>query len=311
MAGARRRLALSRAGGQSPNLAYFPTVKKLSLLLLYLFVAAQSAVGAQKPATSAAGPVGGGTKTIQAGPPEKLNQAINVGRVKLKDGTTLKDVALVMFNADTVVLHSSDGDKVVPYELFPDDLQPVLTRARPAVKATVMVKGGYIDPAAQPRPADPTAPLAPPKQIYSGRISLPTGDKATAPLANIRVVAMRPADFAAYDRARQVAHGAEIAAAQQRLLAAGAANDRAGAAAAGAAALRAVYDSFSAPPVPALDMDTTAENGSFRLECDEPQIVIVARAAIASGSSTFHFVWAMPATAGGRTLLDETNIISH
>jgi hypothetical protein len=284
-------------------------MRKLVLLLLGVALAA---VAAQVPTRPAVRTGGNAPAAASAGGDAKFT-AIPIARVKLADGTVLTNVLLTAYIGNSAVLSWTEGkgasaktlSRAVPVSELPPEYRP----AQPVKSATVTVTGGYVEPET---PSDPSAPLAAPKQIFAGRIALKGADGKTVPLAGVLVLAVRPAEFAAYNKARLAQHGAEIDAAQARMLAATTPRERATAA---GDALFAVYNSFGAPPSPVATAKTL-ENGSFRLECEDgpgagDEAVIVARARQPAGSGFIYYVWTVPAGAGGRILLDESNIVSR
>jgi hypothetical protein len=284
-------------------------MRKIVLLLLSVALAA---FAAQVPTRPAVHTDGNALANASPGGDAKFT-AIPIPRLKLSDGTVLNNVLLTAFVGDSAILSWTEGkgvnaktlNRAVPVAELPAEYRPVQT----GKTATVTVTGGYVEPEA---PSDPSAPLTAPKQIFAGRIALKGADGKITPLPGVLVLAVRPAEFAAYNKARLAQHGAEIDAAQARMLAATTQRERATAA---GEALFAVYNSFGAPPSPVATAKTL-ENGSFRLECEDgpgagEQAVIVARARMPSGSGFIHYVWTVPAGAGGRTLLDESNIVSR
>jgi hypothetical protein len=239
-----------------------------------------------------------------------------ISQLKLSDGTVLTDVTLTAFVGDEAVLNWTEGKgkaaKTVNLRVPITELPPEFRPAQSA-QPTVIVKQGLIT-APAPR-ADPNAPLVAPKQIYSGRITLPSDKGPVTPQPGVLVLAVRQADYAAYNRERLAKHGAAIDAAQKKM---STTTDPRQRAAAAREALQAVYDSFGAPPPP-VAADETTENGSFRLERDDPgtgavvdlQVVIIARVRVPAGNGFLHYVWTEFAGAGGRTLLTEENILSR
>jgi hypothetical protein len=290
-------------------------MKKFALLLLCVALTAFAAQPATRPAVRpAAAPETSDQLNAVKGNLQKIGAKIS--QLKLSDGTVLNDVTLTAFVGDEAVLSWVEGkgraaktvNLRVPISELPSEFRPAQS-AQP----TVIVKQGLIT--APPPRADPTAPLAPPKQIYSGRITLPSEKGPVTPQPDILVLAVRPADYAAYNRERLARHGAAIDAAQKKMTTTTDPRQRAAAA---LEALQAVYDSFGAPPPP-LAADYTTENGSFRLERDDPgtgiaadlQVVIIARVRVPAAAGYVHYVWAVTAGAGGRTLLNEENILAR
>ena len=289
-------------------------MKKYALILL---CATLTAFAAQPPARPDARPPVETSDQLNAvkGDIKKIGEKIS--RLKLSDGTVLTDVTLTGFVGDQAILNWTEGkgkaaktvNLRVPISELPQEFRP----AQPVAQPTVVVKQGLIT-APAPR-ADPTAPLVAPKQIYSGRLTLPSEKGPVTPQPGILVLAVRPADFAAYNRERLAQHGAAIDAAQKKMTTTTDPRQRSAAA---REALQAVYDSFGAPPPP-VAADETTENGSFRLERDDPgtgiaadlQVVIIARVRVPAGAGFVHYVWAVPAGAGGRTLLTEENILAR
>jgi hypothetical protein len=59
----------------------------------------------------------------------------------------------------------------------------------------------------------------------------------------------------------------------------------------------AIYVSFDPPP-PAVGMAMTDAHGAFQLACDQPQVVLVARASQPVGDGFVYYAWAGVANAG-------------
>jgi hypothetical protein len=246
--------------------------------------------------------------------PAALTQTFD--RLKLTNGQVLKKARLLTFSESVVGVESSGGSVAVPYELFPAELQTALAQVRPVAK--VIVKGGYVEPASPlPREAAAAGSQAAPKIFYPGHITVPVAGGKSAPIAGAMVLALRPADFGAYNQARLKQHGAEIDAAAdkaQKAIAAAQRDPALGAAA--RAALTdyqlTIYASFDPMPASALETTSTNPNGSFTLACDEPEIVLLARGTLPVGDDFAFYTWTVPASGtGSKVELNGKNFLTR
>ncbi len=289
----------------------------IKLLFGLLLGVTLGVAAAQRPSlTSSAG----NTPTVIAAEkvelPAELAKLLNVSRLRLTDGRTLRSVKVVGVDADAIMLNTSDGTVMVPYALFPADLQPKLAPFRPVKEVKAIIKGdGVVEYQAQATPTNPNAPLAPLKRLYPGRIRVEVAGGKLAPLANAIVMAVRPTEFAAYSEHQLALQKPGMDAALAAARTAVAASFKDPAARPAATAARAdwqltVYASFD--PLPkAVATTSTDANGAFTLVCEEDAVVIIARGTLPVGDKFAYYIWVLDAEAtGNKVELDSTNLLA-
>ncbi len=289
-------------------------LKKLPFVLLGATLFAAQPQTAPPPAASKLGNLP--AERVALPIPAELARLLNVSRLKLTDGRTLRDVTVVAVDGDGISLHSREGNVTVAYALFPIELQPALNQLRPVKQTTVIVKGGVLTNVAPELPSGKlTDPLPVLKHLYPGRVRVTGPDGKPKPLASAIVMAVLPSDYAAFNLARLKKHGAEIDAAHEKALAAVAAGQHD--ATLRPAALAAVNDwrlaiYTSLDPLPkAIATTDTDPNGSFTLVCYEPDIVLVARGTLAAGEDFEFYTWVAGAGSGGKAELTTENQLTR
>ncbi|MEI6861577.1 MAG: hypothetical protein WCL04_04930, partial [Verrucomicrobiota bacterium] len=295
------RLAPDEGGEQFPGVR---VIKKIPLVLLGLLLCAAQRLPV----------ITGGTVAEAVPLPRQLANLINGPRLRLNDGRTLHDVKIAAVDADAITMRTKEGDQIVPYSLFPDEMQPTLAQYRPAKQNKVTVTGPGVVKYSESATVNATAPLTTPRIQYPGRVSITGADGKVIPLVGVIVLAVRPSDYASFNQTRLDKHGAEIDAAQAKAIAAITAGQRDAALRPAALAARddwllSIYTSFD--PLPkAVAMTDTGPNGAFNLVCDEPQIVLVARGTRPVGDGFAYYTWAAGAAgSGGKAELNEESLL--